>query len=87
MKQQKCCAIVWRAAVVPSCCQYFIPEYQFSMQGYQNQAAIAQIYLSQLERLGKLAVKNGARVDEGHRLCKSPLEGSSAMSCSHHVAP
>lgn len=87
MKQQKPCAIVWRAAVVPSCCQYFGPAYQFSVQGYQKQAAIAQICLSQLERLGKLIVKKGAYVDEGHQFCRSPPEGSSALSCGQHVAP
>lgn len=66
MRQQKPRAIVWRAAVVPPRCQHFGPVYQFSMQGYQKKAAIAQICLSQLERLGKLVVKKGACADEGH---------------------
>ena len=87
MKQQKLCAIVWRAAVVPSCCQYFSPAYQFSVQGYQKQAVIAQICLSQLERLGKLVVKKGTCVDDGHQFCKSPPEGSSVPSCRQHMAP
>ena len=85
MKQQKSCAIVWRAAVVQLYCQHIGPEYHFSMQGYQKKASIAQIYLSQIEKLGKLIVKGGACVVKGHQFCKYCPEGSSVLGCGHRI--